>query len=294
MASNWYDDIFATRKNNWAQGATKSAQDLLSRDLGEFKGYATMSKDSASDLANKIYPQVNDSYQPGNPWYDMNTPLGESSLETMPYNPSVDSGKLETMPYNPAETETFPFMTDDKVDEIELPENVKNMKELYDKYKKKTDTVTNTIDTDKYDAGKTVVDDLMSNPSSTEKIMDVIAMVESSNTHLEKDGTLRESPDGALGKYQIMPKTAAKPGYGVKPIKNLRTASEAEHKRFSREYFTAMLKQFGGDKEKAYAAYNWGVGKMIAAEKAPGELWRQALPRETKDYLKKIEKYGGM
>ena len=76
MASNWYDDLFKERKNNWAQGATKSAQNLLSRDQGNFKGYATMSKDSANSLARDIYPPTaNKNYQEGKPWYDMGQPL---------------------------------------------------------------------------------------------------------------------------------------------------------------------------------------------------------------------------
>ena len=72
--------------------------------------------------------------------------------------------------------------------------------------------------------------------------MDKIAMVESSNRHTT-NGKLTESPVGALGKYQIMPKTAADPGYGVKPISNLRKASEKEHKVFAESYYQAMLKE---------------------------------------------------
>jgi hypothetical protein len=53
-----------------------------------------------------------------------------------------------------------------------------------------------------------------------------------------------------------MPETAAKPGYGVTPIKDLRKATEEEHKIFATDYFKAMLKEFDGDVEKALGAYN--------------------------------------
>jgi len=333
MASNWYDDIFATRKNNFAQGATRSAQDLLSRDLGEFKGYATMSKDSASNLANKIYPTDNSAYNPGNPWYDMNSELGESNFDNI-IESQFDKPKLETLPHDREvaklkemeEATTYPFKNEVPIKDFEADykrdykiesqfDDVLNepedkafteasqsvmdfFKERLNANNEKTDTRTNTANTDRYFAGKTVVDDLLSNQSSTESVMDAIAMTESSNIHREKDGKLREAKLGkignrALGKYQIKPSTAAKPGYGVTPIKNLRTASEAEHKRFSQEYFMAMLMKFGGDKEKAYAAYNGGPGMMEEAEKSGG-LWKSQIPDYTRAYLKQIIKYGGM
>jgi|TARA_R110000744_G_scaffold288543_6_gene399539 hypothetical protein len=343
MASNWYDDIFATRKNNFAQGATRSAQDLLSRDLGEFKGYATMSKDSASNLANIIYPTDNSSYNPGNPWYDMNSELGESSFDNLPYDPNKDKAKLETLPHDGVVAKlkemegvtTYPFDNEEpelfeadykKKYKIEsqfdtdlneptdkaFRESSKSVmdffKDRYDKYKSddssnrtfpddndKTNTGVNVASTNRYFAGKTVVDDLLSNQSSTESVMDAIAMTESRNRHM-KNGKLMVSPKGALGKYQLMPATAAKPGYGVKPIKNLRTASEAEHKRLSQDYFMAMLMKYGGDKEKAYAAYNAGPTAMDRFLKAAGEGgdWKVLLSKETKNFLKEILKYGGM
>jgi hypothetical protein len=85
-----------------------------------------------------------------------------------------------------------------------------------------------------------------------------------------------------------MPETAAKPGYGVTPIKDLRKATEEEHKIFATDYFKAMLKEFDGDVEKALGAYNGGKGNVIKAIKKDPENWKEHLPTESKNYIKKI------
>jgi soluble lytic murein transglycosylase-like protein len=119
-------------------------------------------------------------------------------------------------------------------------------------------------------------------------MMDKIAMVESSDRHMT-DGKLTESPVGALGKYQIMPATAAKPGYGVKPIPDLRKASEAEHKAFAESYYQAMLKEFDGDEEKALAAYNGGVGRVKRAVAKDPNNWVALVPKESREYITKVQ-----
>ena len=119
-------------------------------------------------------------------------------------------------------------------------------------------------------------------------MMDKIAMVESSDRHMT-DGKLTESPVGALGKYQIMPTTAAKPGYGVKPIPDLRKASEAEHKAFAESYYQAMLRQFNGDEEKALAAYNGGVGRVKRAVAKDPNNWVALVPKESREYITKVQ-----
>ena len=70
------------------------------------------------------------------------------------------------------------------------------------------------------------------------------------------------SPKGAVGLTQIMPETAANPGYGVKPLQD---NSPEEQKRFGRDYLAAMLKANGGDIHKALSAYNAGQGNQAAA-----------------------------
>lgn len=67
------------------------------------------------------------------------------------------------------------------------------------------------------------------------------------------------SSKGATGLTQVMPATAANPGYGVAPMKD---QSVAEQTRFGKEYLTAMLDKYDGNVEKALAAYNAGPGAV--------------------------------
>ena len=87
------------------------------------------------------------------------------------------------------------------------------------------------------------------------------------------------SEKGAMGIAQIMPETARDPGYGVRPIED--PFNPVEGLRFGAEYFRAMLDEFGGDYEKATAAYNAGAG---AVKKYGG------VPpfQETQDYVTSI------
>ena len=124
-------------------------------------------------------------------------------------------------------------------------------------------------------------------PQSSTGILSKIATVESSNTHMT-DGKLTESSKGALGKYQLMPETAKQPGFGVKPIPDLRKASEEEHARFAQDYYDAMLKEFDGDEEKALAAYNGGHKAVKDAVKKDPENWKQYIPAESKKYIEKV------
>jgi soluble lytic murein transglycosylase-like protein len=80
---------------------------------------------------------------------------------------------------------------------------------------------------------------------------------------------------GAKGLMQLMPATAA--GLGVtdsfNPEQNVMAGT-----RFLKD----MLNRYGGDLDKALAAYNWGPGNL---ERGKGKL-----PRETQDYLVKVKK----
>jgi len=69
------------------------------------------------------------------------------------------------------------------------------------------------------------------------------------------------SKRGAVGLAQIMPKTAADPGYGVTPISEDLLFDEDANLRFAAEYMRAMLDKFG-DYPRALAAYNAGPGAV--------------------------------
>lgn len=96
---------------------------------------------------------------------------------------------------------------------------------------------------------------------------------------------LVESPKGAKGVTQVMPATGIDPGYGVQPLKD---QSEAEYKRFGRDYYVAMLKEFDGDAGKALAAYNYGPVNVKSLIKKHGSTWFKKLPPETQDYVASI------
>lgn len=134
-------------------------------------------------------------------------------------------------------------------------------------------------------AAQQVVQDL-----SFEGVFNKLVGAESGGKHYDKSGKLLTSNKGAKGVTQVMRKTGADPGYGVKPLQN---QSREEYLRFGRDYLQAMLKEFSGDYRKAVAAYNAGPGSVInAIEKSQekGGDWTQYLPKrsETIPYMDKI------
>jgi len=118
----------------------------------------------------------------------------------------------------------------------------------------------------------------------------VIAGIESGNKDYKDDGTPVVSPKGAQFAMQVMKDTNRDPGFGVVPAKN---NSPEESNRVGRDYFDAMMKKYNGDKEKASAAYNAGPGRVdskIAKAEKTGKDWKDLLPRETRNYIKKFNK----
>ncbi len=97
------------------------------------------------------------------------------------------------------------------------------------------------------------------------------------------DPSARNSRTGAAGLMQVMPATARKPGYGVRPMDwNMRFDAE-ENQRFGTDYMDAMMSRFGGDERRALAAYNWGPGR---AARWSGR--DEDLPSETDKYIENI------
>lgn len=91
------------------------------------------------------------------------------------------------------------------------------------------------------------------------------------------------SPKGATGVAQFMPGTAADRGLTnpENPLASIRAGAR---------YMADLTKRYGGDAEKAQAAYNTGPGNVDKAVAAagPGGDWKKSLPAETKGYLQKI------
>lgn len=123
---------------------------------------------------------------------------------------------------------------------------------------------------------------------NVDDLMEKLIFTESGGVHKEKDGTLRVSKVGAQGITQLMPKTAKNPGYGITPVAD---DSPEEYIRFGRDYLTKMIEVFG-DVEQGVAAYNAGPGKIhsaISKAARSGKDWKDFLPQETKDYIKKVK-----
>lgn len=115
---------------------------------------------------------------------------------------------------------------------------------------------------------------------------------ESKGVHRTADGKLLRSPAGALGVAQIMPATAAKPGYGMPPI-NLETSSPEQQIQWANEYRNRMQKAHGFTEDQTTAAYNAGAGKVQSAIKAGGSNWKQHLPKETQTYIGRVNTAAG-
>ena len=88
------------------------------------------------------------------------------------------------------------------------------------------------------------------------------------------------SPVGAIGVMQLMPATAK--WLGVDPY-NLTQNIDGGVR-----YLAMMLQQFGGDVQKALAAYNWGPGNLTKSIAKYGGEWISHLPAETSGYIARI------
>ncbi len=92
--------------------------------------------------------------------------------------------------------------------------------------------------------------------------------------------------DRAQGGMQVMPKTMADPGFGIKPS----NGSQADTLRVGREYWAAMVNRYNGNIEAAAVAYNAGPGNADKWMAAGGDY--SVLPdrKQTEPYAKGIAK----
>ncbi|MBY0301240.1 MAG: transglycosylase SLT domain-containing protein [Sphingomonas ginsenosidimutans] len=131
--------------------------------------------------------------------------------------------------------------------------------------------------------------------------------IESRGRQFAASGRPLTSSAGAIGVMQVMPGTgpeaARLAGVAWDPA---RLRGDADYnRRLGRAYYNEMLRQFGGDAEKAAAAYNAGPGSArrgtgvrgaIARAARAGEPdnWRAHLPQETQAYIRQFrERMGG-
>lgn len=118
-------------------------------------------------------------------------------------------------------------------------------------------------------------------------IMGSLFNTESGGRHRTANGQLLRSPAGALGIAQIMPTTAAKPGYGMKPI-DLQNTTPQQQMQWANEYINRISKAEGFTLEQGVAAYNAGPGAVKKAIQEGGSNWLSKLPAETRAYVPKV------
>jgi len=141
-------------------------------------------------------------------------------------------------------------------------------------------------------------------PQGKMAFSDAITHTESRGRDFDSKGNPLKSSAGALFARQVMPKTAASPGFGIKPAQS---QTPEEYNRVGKEYEAALIKRYDGNMAKAAAAYNAGQGtvdKAVRAAAKAGEPdnWRSYMRnhqskqnfKQTDDYVNKIASLSGI
>jgi hypothetical protein len=119
----------------------------------------------------------------------------------------------------------------------------------------------------------------------TPALLDSLAYVESRNN------PLAVSPAGARGVYQIMPDTAAQPGYGVTPLTPQEVLDPVKAREFARQYLEGLQKAYPNyTPAEILQAYNAGPGRMAKYKNGIGP----ALAVETQLYAGKVLSGAGL
>jgi hypothetical protein len=113
----------------------------------------------------------------------------------------------------------------------------------------------------------------------TDELLDSIMQVESGGDVEAK------SSAGALGPYQIMPATAAQPGYGVTPLSQEELTDPVKSREFARSYLAGIAANNPDyTMEEVLQAYNAGPGRIARFKAGEGD----PLTQETVEYPIKV------
>ena len=136
------------------------------------------------------------------------------------------------------------------------------------------------------------------NPTDSDRLNNLISGAESGNMQWKKDGSIVTSPKGAIGRWQVMPKTgpeAAKLAglewnpelFNQKMTGNPVIDGKASqyNEALGKAYFQEQLQVNNGDQQKALAAYNAGPAALKKAIADGGDNWLSMLPTETQAYV---------
>lgn len=104
------------------------------------------------------------------------------------------------------------------------------------------------------------------------------------------DGGWKTSTAGARGPMQVLPSTFQDMKNRGKIPGDWSLDNEAQARAAGQVYLDEMVEQFGGDREKATAAYNAGPGRTGKAIKKYGDDYKSHLPDETQEYTRRVAK----
>jgi Transglycosylase SLT domain len=135
-------------------------------------------------------------------------------------------------------------------------------------------------------------------------LSNAVRHVESGDQHYDQWGGVLKSNKGAVGVMQVMPDTA-KTVSGQHSIpwneelfnrdRTMNPVKDEEAVNYNKQlgnlYLSDMMKRFANDPIKAEAAYNAGPGKVEEAIKEDPQNWLSKMPKETQDYVRKVEAY---
>ncbi len=126
-------------------------------------------------------------------------------------------------------------------------------------------------------------------PGDADRAFNLLIGTESNGNQFNAQGQPLTSPKGAIGVAQVMPKTgpdAAKMA-GLPWDENRYKNDPAYNRALGKAYFGQQLRDFDGDVQKAWAAYNAGPKRVQDAEREHGDVWLNFMPAETQAYVAK-------
>lgn len=130
--------------------------------------------------------------------------------------------------------------------------------------------------------------------SSADTTWNRMVGTESGGRQFSRSGQTLTSRAGAIGAAQIMPQYGAEFARraGVEWDERRARTDRDYNLRLGRAQFDHLLKTYNGDHSRAAAAYNAGARRLRDAERSAAragnpDAWRDYLPAETRDYLRK-------
>jgi hypothetical protein len=152
------------------------------------------------------------------------------------------------------------------------------------------DFITAPLGSNVLEVGGTASSGYVGGPISADQTWQRMIGAESGGRQFAANGQPLTSSAGAVGRAQVMPTTAPEAARfaGLPWDENRYRTDAAYNEALGRAYYGNLVQRYGGDAEKAAAAYNAGAGRVDRAVTRGGDNWRSMLPRETQGYISKV------